>query len=73
MSFPPTAVADLLGEGDKVPFGLVAWSFLTKKAFISLNFAAWELFGRTLAPEASTAIVCRRIPDLSVSQALPTE
>ena len=36
---------------------------------MSLNFAARELFGSTLAPEASTAIVWRRVPDLSVSQA----
>jgi len=54
--FPPT-VAEILGEGDKVLLGLVAWNFLMKKAFMSVNFAAWELFGRILAPEASTAIV----------------
>ena len=70
--FPAAAVADILGEGDKV-VGLVAFSFLMKKSFMSLNFAAWELFGRTLAPEASTAIVWRRVPDLSVSQAVPAE
>ena len=66
-------VADFLGEGDEVVVGLVAFSFLMKKSFMSLNFAARELFGRTLAPKPSTAIVWRRVPDLSVSQALPTE
>ena len=71
--FPPEAVADVLGECDKLVVGLVAFSFLMKKSFVSLNFAAWELFGRTLAPEASTAIVWRRVPDLSVSQAVPKE
>jgi hypothetical protein len=67
------AVADILGEGDEVMVEVVAWNFLTKKAFKSWNSAACELFGRTLAPEASTAIVWRRVPDLSVSQAVPTE
>jgi hypothetical protein len=47
--FPPAAVADILGDGDKV-VGLVALSSLMKKAFMSLNFAARELFGSTVAP-----------------------
>src|SRR6266566_4358587 len=55
--FPPAAVADMLGEGDELVVGVVAVSFLRKKAFISLNSAAWELFGTTLAPEASICIV----------------
>src|SRR6266487_1134677 len=71
--FPPAAVADILGDGDEVLLGLAAWSFLKKKALMFLNSAARELSGRTLAPEASTAIVRRRVPDLSVSQAVPTE
>ena len=67
------AVADVRGEGDEAVVGAVELAFFTKKAFRSLNFAAWELSGRTLAPVASTAIVWRRVPDLSVSQAVPTE
>jgi hypothetical protein len=69
----PAAVGDILGEGDKVVVELVAFSFLMKKAFMSSNFAARELFGRILAPEAFTSMVWRRVPDLSVSQAVPTE
>src|SRR5437764_13724841 len=72
-SFLPAAVADILGEGDEVMMGPVASSFLTKKALMFLNSAARELSGRTLAPEASTPIVRRRVPDLSVSKAVPTE
>ena len=50
---PLLAVADILGEGEKVVVelvGLVALSSLMKKAFMSLNFAARELFGSTVAP-----------------------
>src|SRR5207249_11443362 len=65
-------VADFLEEGDGAVLGLVAF-FLTKKALMSLNSAARELSGMILAPEASTAIVRRRVPDPSVSQAVPTE
>src|SRR6266480_6267346 len=71
--FPLAAVADILGEGDEVMVGPVASSFLTKKALMLLNSAARELSGRTLAPEAFTSIVWRRVPDLSVSQAVPME
>src|SRR5207247_5905041 len=71
--FPAAAVADIPGDGDEVLLGLVASSFLTKTALMFLNSAARELSGRTLAPEASTAIVLRRVPDLSVSQAVPME
>ena len=56
-SFPPAAAADMLGGGDDVVVGVVALSFLRKKAFMSLNSAAWELFETTLAPEAFTSIV----------------
>ena len=66
-------MADVLGEGDDVILGAVAGAFLIKKALMLLNSAARELFGTTLAPEASTLIVWRRVPDLSVSQAVPTE
>ena len=55
--FPSPAVAEMLGEGDEVVVGVVALSFLRKKAFMSLNSAAWELFETTLAPEASSSIV----------------
>ena len=56
-SFPPAAVADMLGEDDEVVVGTFSLSFLRKKAFISLNSAARELLGTTLAPEASSSIV----------------
>jgi hypothetical protein len=56
-SFPLAAVADILGEGDEVMVEPVVSSFLTKKALMFLNSAARELFGRTLAPEASISIV----------------
>jgi hypothetical protein len=65
--------ADILGEGDEVMVEPVASSFLTKKASMFLNSAARELSGITLASVASTAIVRRRVPDLSVSQVVPTE
>ena len=55
--FHPAAVADVPGEGDELMLGLAASSFLTKKAFVSLNSAAREVFETTLAPEASTLIV----------------
>src|ERR1044071_4634882 len=71
--FPPAAVADILGDGDEVLVGLGASSFLRKKALMFLNSAARELSGRILAPEASTAIVRRRVPAESVSQAVATE
>jgi len=45
------------GEDDELVVGLAASSFLTKKAFVSLNSAAREVFETTLAPEASTLIV----------------
>ena len=45
------------GEGDEVVVGVVALSFLRKKAFMSLNSAAWELFETTLTPDAFTSIV----------------
>jgi hypothetical protein len=44
-------------ERDELMLGLAALSFLRKKAFMSLNSAARELFGTTLAPEAPTCIV----------------
>jgi len=47
----------VLGEGNELMVGLAASSFLRKKAFVSLNSAARELFETTLAPEASTLIV----------------
>ena len=56
-SFPPAAVADVPGEGDELMLGLAASRFLTKKAFVSLNSAAREVFETMLAPEASTLIV----------------
>jgi hypothetical protein len=71
--FAETGVAEILGDGDKIVLELVAFSFLMKNAFMSSNFAARELFGRILAPEAFTSMVWRRVPDLSVSQAVPTE
>ena len=55
--FPLPAVADMPGEGDEVVVEVVALSFLRKKAFMSLNSAAWELFETTLAPDASSSIV----------------
>src|SRR5438874_4215242 len=66
-------VAAFLGEGDEPILGAVALSCLTKKALRFVNSAARELSGMILAPEASTAIVRRRVPDPSVSQAVPTE
>src|SRR5438067_852422 len=66
-------VAAFVGEGDEPMLGAVALSCLTKKALRFVNSAARELSGMILAPEASTAIVRRRVPDLSVSQAVPTE
>jgi hypothetical protein len=56
-SFLLAAVADILGEGDEVILGAAAGAFLIKKALMLLNSAARELFGTTLAPEASTLIV----------------
>jgi predicted RNase H-like HicB family nuclease len=72
-SFPLATVADVRGEGDEAVVGAAELAFLTKKALMFVNSAARELSGRTLAPEASTAIVRRRVPDLSVRQAVPTE
>jgi len=56
-SFLLAAVADVLGEGDEVIPGAVAEAFLIKKAFVSVNSAAREVFETILAPEASTRIV----------------
>jgi hypothetical protein len=44
-------------NGDGVVVGFVVLSFLRKKALMSLNSAARELFGITLAPEAFICIV----------------
>jgi hypothetical protein len=54
---PLAAVADILGEGDELVVGLAALSLFIKKAFVSVNSAAREVFETTLAPEASTLIV----------------
>ena len=37
-------MADVLGEGDELIVGVVASSFLIKKAFVSVNSAVREVF-----------------------------